>query len=131
MKTVCEELVRLAEAIRFNELPQEVVRQAGRRMLDALGCMLAGAEGLTSRQVRNAIAGLEGSRESSLFGTTDLASCEKATLVNGTSLRFLDYMDGHPGAYPCHVCFNIPPILAVAERVGANGEQLVMAIVIA
>jgi 2-methylcitrate dehydratase len=38
-------------------------------------------------------------------------------------------MDGHPGPYPCHPCFNIPPILAVAERVRATGKNLVTAIV--
>jgi 2-methylcitrate dehydratase len=58
-----------------------------------------------------------------------LTSCEKAALVNCTALRFLDYMDGHPGPYPCHPCFNIPPVLAVAERQGATGAELVAAIV--
>ena len=58
-----------------------------------------------------------------------LTSCEKAALVNCTALRFLDYMDGHPGPHPCHPCFNIPPILAVAEKIGASGSKLITAIV--
>lgn len=131
MSTVSESLVNLAMGIRFEDLPSDVVREAGRRVLDALGCIIAGSTEPTSRQVTKAVLGLAAAQESSILGTRDLTSCEKATLVNCTSLRFLDYMDGHPGPYPGHACFNIPPILAVAERVGASGEQSVTAIVIA
>src|SRR5215510_2392661 len=129
MASVSERLVDLALGIRFENLPAEVVREAGRRLLDALGVAIAGADGLTTQQVRKMILGLGGSPEASILGTKDSTSCEKAALVNGTALRFLDFMDGHPGPYPCHPCFNIPPILAVAERVHATGKDLVTAIV--
>ncbi|MFC1815268.1 MmgE/PrpD family protein [Thermodesulfobacteriota bacterium] len=131
MTTVCERLVNFAWEIQFEDLPSEVTHEAERRVLDALGCMIAGSMGSTSQQVKKVMIGLGGVRESSIIGTLDMTSCEKATLVNCTFLRFLDYMDGHLGPYPCHVCFNIPPILAIAERVGANGKQLVTAIVTA
>jgi 2-methylcitrate dehydratase len=130
MSAVSERLVDLAREIRFRDLPTEVVREAGRRLLDALGCMIAGADGATTQQVRKTALALGGAAESSILGTEHLVSCEKAALVNGTSLRFLDFMDGHPGPYPCHPCFNIPPILAVAERVRSTGKDLVTAIVI-
>ena len=131
MKTICERLVEFTQAIEFQELPSEVIREAGRRVLDALGCMTAGIQRSTSQQVRGAMMELGGIQESTILGTGDLTSCEKATLVNCTSLRFLDYMDGYLGSSPCHVCFNIPPILAVAERARANGRQLVTALVVA
>ena len=131
MASVSERLVDLALGIRFENLPAEVVREAGRRLLDALGVAIAGADGLTTEQVRKMILGLGGSPEASILGTKDSTSCEKAALVNGTALRFLDFMDGHPGPYPCHPCFNIPPVLAVAERVRASGKELVTAIVTA
>ena len=129
MNAATEHLVDLALSIKFATLPGDAIHEARRRLLDALGCMIAGADGATTRRVRSAVLGLGGSPESSIVGTKDLTSCEKATLVNGTALRFLDFMDGHPGPYPCHPCFNIPPILAVAERERASGEQLIVAIV--
>jgi len=129
MNGATENLVDLARQIRFDDLPAEVIREAGRRVLDALGCIIAGADGATTRQVRKTAMALAGAPESSIFGTEHSTSCEKAALVNGTALRFLDFMDGHPGPYPCHPCFNIPPILAVAERVHATGKDLVRAIV--
>ena len=130
MSTASERLVDIANEVRFENLPAEVIREAGRRLLDALGCAIAGAEGLTTRQVRQTALALGGAPESSILGTQDSISCEKAALVNGTALRFLDFMDGHPGPYPCHACFNIPPIAAVAERAHSSGKDLVAAIVI-
>jgi 2-methylcitrate dehydratase len=126
---VTEKLVDLGRGIGFENLPAEVVREAGRRLLDALGCMIAGAKGETTEAVRRVALALGGVAESSILGTRERTSCERAALVNGTALRFLDFMDGHPGPYPCHPCFNIPPILALAERVKASGKQLVTAIV--
>jgi 2-methylcitrate dehydratase len=129
MENVTEKLVDLARQIRFDILPAQVVREAGRRLLDALGCMIAGANGATTAAVRQVALVLGGAPESSILGTRERTSCERAALVNGTALRFLDFMDGHPGPYPCHPCFNIPPLLALAERVHANGKQLATAIV--
>ena len=129
MASISERLVDLANEIRFENLPAEVVRESGRRLLDAIGCMMAGAGGSTTAQVAGAAIELEGASESSLVGMDSLTSCDKAALVNCTALRFLDYMDGHPGPYPCHPCFNIPPALAVAEKVGASGADLVASIV--
>ena len=129
MSATTERLVDLAREIRFADLPAEVIREAGRRLLDALGCMIAGADGATTQQVRKTALALSGAPESSILGTEHFTSCEKAALVNGTALRFLDFMDGHPGPYPCHPCFNIPPILAVAERERVTGKDLVTAIV--
>jgi 2-methylcitrate dehydratase len=128
--TASERLVDIANEVRFDTLPSEVIRESGRRLLDALGCMIAGAEGLTTQQVRKTALALGGAPVSSILGTRDSTSCEKAALVNGTALRFLDFMDGHPGPYPCHPCFNIPPIIAVAEHAGSDGRELATAIVI-
>jgi len=129
MNGVTENLVDLARGIGFDNLAAEVVREAGRRLLDALGCMIAGASGETTIAVRRMALALGGVAESSILGTRDRTSCERAALVNGTALRFLDFMDGHPGPYPCHPCFNIPPLLALAERFQASGKQLASAIV--
>src|SRR5262245_15747206 len=129
MENVTEKLIDLAREISFDHLPPTVVREAGRRLLDALGCMIAGANGSTTAAVRQVALALGGAPESSVLGSRERTSCERAALVNGTALRFLDFMDGHPGPYPCHPCFNIPPLLALAERIRGNGKQLATAIV--
>ena len=50
MVEVTEQLADLALSIRFENLPDRVIREAGRRLLDALGVMIAGADGQTDRR---------------------------------------------------------------------------------
>jgi 2-methylcitrate dehydratase len=129
MRTLAAGLAQLVSAIRFEVLPEEVVRETKRRLLDTLGCALGGFHGEASAMVRDLVADLGGRPESTVIGASNETSCEKATLANATMLRFLDYMDSHAGSDPCHPCFNIPPCLAAAERVRASGRELIAAIV--
>lgn len=129
MPTVIQRLSELASGLTFEQLPTEVVHEAKRRLLDALGVMLGGASGDTVVATRRAVLVL-GGRQATLVGDRRRASPEGATLANTTALRYLDYMDGHSGPYPCHACSNIPAVLAIAERAGASGADVVRAIVI-
>lgn len=57
--------------------------------------------------------------------------CEWAAWANGTAVRELDYHDTFLAADYSHPADNIPPILAVAQQKGLNGEQLLKGIVTA
>jgi 2-methylcitrate dehydratase len=128
--TLLERVAMLAASTSFDALPEGVVHEARRRLLDTLGCMLAGADGHAVRVVRDGALVLGGSADATLVGDGRRTSADRAALVNCAALRHLDYMDGHPGPYPCHPSFNIPPILAVAEATGASGAEVVRAIVL-
>ncbi len=128
MKTVANALAELVAKIQFDALPDFVVKETKRRVLDTLGCAFGGSRGDESIMMRDVAADLGGRPESTVWGAGQ-TSCEKATLVNSTMLRYLDYMDSHAGSDACHPCFNIPPCLAVAERAGASGRDLIAAIV--
>ena len=54
--------------------------------------------------------------------------CEWAAWANGTAVRELDYHDTFLAADYSHPGDNIPPILAVAQQTGANGEDLIRGI---
>lgn len=55
-------------------------------------------------------------------------SAEWAAWANGVAVRELDYHDTYLAADYSHPGDNIPPILAVAQQVGASGEDLVRAL---
>ena len=61
-----------------------------------------------------------------VFGlpATQTVSPEWAAWANGVAVRELDYHDTFLAADYSHPGDNIPPILAVAQHVGATGEQL-------
>jgi 2-methylcitrate dehydratase len=65
---------------------------------------------------------------SHVFGITDRVSPEWAAWANGVAVRELDYHDTFLAADYSHPGDNIPPILAVAQHVGASGKDLIRGI---
>jgi 2-methylcitrate dehydratase len=70
-----------------------------------------------------------GGSGSTVFGSTELTSPEWAAWANGVAVRELDYHDTFLAAEYSHPGDNIPPILAVAQHSGRNGEELLRGIV--
>lgn len=70
-----------------------------------------------------------GGKGSSVFGlAAERTSPEWAAWTNGVAVRELDYHDTFLAAEYSHPGDNIPPILAVAQHVGADGRALVRGI---
>jgi 2-methylcitrate dehydratase len=63
-----------------------------------------------------------------VFGVDRKASPEWAAWANGVAVRELDYHDTFLAAEYSHPGDNIPPILAVAQHVGAGGKDLIRGI---
>jgi 2-methylcitrate dehydratase len=116
----------LVAAVDEEALPPEVIHEAGRRLLDAVGCMLGGSDSGPARSVREAVGAASG--PVTIVGHSQRADIAGGALANSTALRYLDYMDGHPGPYPCHPCFVVPAMLAAAESADATGRALARAI---
>lgn len=131
MSMVLERLAELASGVSFDQLSPEVVREAKRRLLDALGCMVGAAAEETVEATRAVALALGGPEEATVVGAGGRRTAvDRATLVNSTALRYLDYMDSHPGPTTGHACLNIPAVLAVGESVGASGAQVIRGIVL-
>ena len=70
-----------------------------------------------------------GGKGSAIFGlNAEKSSPEWAAWANGVAVRELDYHDTFLAADYSHPGDNIPPILAVAQHVGADGRALVRGI---
>ncbi len=69
-----------------------------------------------------------GGNGSTVFGVNSVASPEWAAWANGVAVRELDYHDTFLAADYSHPGDNIPPILAVAQHVGASGADLLRGI---
>ena len=67
-------------------------------------------------------------RGSTVFGVEGRYGPEWAAWANGVAVRELDYHDTFLAAEYSHPGDNIPPILAVAQHVGADGAALVRGI---
>lgn len=125
--SIAHQFARYALRLQCEMLPQEVVHQAKRCLLDALGCAI-GAWGAPGRPLCETVARqLGGPEEATVFGSGYRTSAQNATLVNCFLVRFLDYNDFGGGG---HNSDAIPSILAVSEREGSHGRDFLTALVI-
>lgn len=125
-RNITQELVEFITAIRFEDLPKEVVHEAKRVLLDSVGCALAGIHTDKGKLSINLARRLNGKPESTILGTGNRVSCINAAFANGELINALD-MDAI--MYPGHISpYVIPGPLAVAESMGTSGKDLLLAI---
>lgn len=125
--SIAYQFARYGLALNYESLPENVVHQGKRCLLDALGCAI-GAYDAPGRPICEAVAReLGGPQEATVFGSGLRTSALNATLVNSFLVRFLDFNDIGGGG---HNSDSISSILAVSEREKAGGKDFLTALVI-
>jgi len=122
---------RLAEYIsnlQYEDLPAEVIQQAKKIILDALGCQVSCSLLENGRSIIKLGRAQGGPAEASVFGSDYKTSAINAAFVNGT-LGHGDEIDdsleeaGHVSAVI------VPAAFACGEKDGASGRDLITAVV--
>lgn len=125
--SIAYQFARYALGLTYEMIPLDVIHQAKRCLLDALGCAI-GAFDAPGRSICEAVAqDLGGPAEATIFGSGLQTSTLNATLVNSFLVRYLDANDIGGGG---HNSDSIPGILAISEREKANGRDFLTALVI-
>jgi 2-methylcitrate dehydratase len=124
-------LADFALAVKYDDLPKEIVTTVKRLLLDTLGCGY-GAIGsaparLTEQTWRKNYAG-PGS--ATILGNSRPMSTEGAAMVNGVLVRYLDYNDIYVGSGSQHPSEIIPIALAACEEAGRSGRDFIATIVV-
>ena len=121
--------MRFLSELKFERLPSSVIERTKMHILDTLGCAIAGARSPEGTIIARIIQSLDKNGEATVIGNTYTASCINAALVNATAGHALEFDDlqlkarVHPGVIV------VPAAISVAERVGAGGETLIVAVV--
>ncbi|MCU1566777.1 MAG: MmgE/PrpD family protein [Pseudarthrobacter sp.] len=131
MATIVEQLAGFTTTeAQFSALPDQVIRESKRILLDSFGCALAahgerGAEiGVKHGQRIGA-----GTSEATILGAGGQVSVFGAAFANAELINALDFDTVVP---PGHVApYVIPGALAVAEQRGASGQDLISAVAVA
>jgi 2-methylcitrate dehydratase len=121
----------------FSDLPRAVVREAKRRVIDAVGCALGAVgcpPGLSALEVIKKIGRNRGPSASLRTGAALIAggfetSPELAAFYNGILVRYLDYNDTYLSKEPCHPSDNLSAALAVAQACERDGREFLTAFV--
>jgi 2-methylcitrate dehydratase PrpD len=123
---------RLADYIsetKYEDLPKEVVSKIKLFIIDCMANMVGGAKLEPARIVQELFSQYGGTEEATVFSTGKKLPVPNATYINSFLANVLDFDDtyhnfAHPGAAV------IPAALAIAEKKGASGKELITAIVL-
>ena len=124
---VTQTLAKFAATLRYDDLPQRVGDHCKNLLLDALACAIAGRLGEETGQVAAFASALAQGRESSVIGGEHL-SLAGATLLNAYLVTAVTMCDVHRATLTHVTPEVIPPALAIAERDGLSGRDLLTAI---
>ena len=127
-RTLAEFVARL----RYEDLPQAVVDQACRIIVDTVGCALsAWSEDPAKSRIALEIAKLYGSVDgASVIGVAGVKSQPAfAAFANGILANAADNDDTHKRALLHTGSVVVPPALALAETQGLSGRELILALV--
>jgi 2-methylcitrate dehydratase PrpD len=124
---VTEVLAGFAASLQYDDIPEPVRDHCKNLLLDTLACAVAGHRGEETQQIAALASGLAQSNESSVIGGEAL-SLAGATLLNGYLVTAVTMCDVHRPTLT-HVTPEVmPPALAIAERDGLSGRELLVAI---
>lgn len=125
-----QDLARFVKETNYDNLPEEVIRQAKVCLLDLVGAACAGAVALPGHVITEIIEEAGGSSQAVLIGRKEKVPALNAALGNGLYAHGLEFDDLHRQSILRPGSPIIPAALAAAEKVGASGKDLITAIVI-
>jgi len=124
LKAVVRKLVAYIAAAPRERLPARVVERAKHHLLDTLAAMLSGSQLLPGQRAIEFAKAQGGTREACVIGSDIVTSAINAALANGMfghadeTDDFEPVTKAHPG------CAVVPAALAMAERDGRSGNEL-------
>jgi 2-methylcitrate dehydratase PrpD len=129
MSRTIDALAAMVVHTRWDELPAAVQRLARLVLLDTLGVILGGSEQPEVARLRAGLSVGAGSGATVLARGWAINDPGRAAFLNGVAGRAIEMGETH-GKVSCQAAIQIVPgALAVAERVGCNGRDLLEALV--
>jgi 2-methylcitrate dehydratase len=119
-----------AQRLRFADLPDEVVHQCRRTIVDTIGCALGAFDAPPSRIARDLASRAVMPGGARVIGTAHRTLPELSAFANGVMARYLDANDAYPGGGG-HPSDTLAALLALADCRGAGGRDLITAMTLA
>lgn len=125
MEPIMQGIVKFVTNTNYENLPNEVVEETKRIILDSIGCAI-GARRMSRWNVIKSITNQTGGNpESTVFGVKGKVSSVNAAFANGELINALD-LDALYGTHiPPYV---IPSPIAVGESVSASGKLVILSV---
>src|SRR5258707_3635020 len=131
--SVAETLARYAIGLKYEDLPDDVVRIAKRTLLDTIGCAFGGYTAGPSKIALKLAKHVSAKQSATVLFSGINTSPDLAVFANGVMIRYLDFNDAfvsltHGAGHPSDT---IAALLTSAEIGARSGRDLVTATVLA
>lgn len=132
---ITDAVVEFVLGTEYEDVPEDVRVIMRRCFVDGAGLMVAGSTEESGRIIQNYLREIGGEPEARVFGTSMVAPAHLAALANGVAGHAMDYDDTQLSSYPDRVygllthptCPVMPAAFALAEALGATGQELLAA----
>ena len=128
---LADRLVRYCHTLCYDDLPDAVVHEVKRRVLDSLACAFGAWHAQPCRIARRVAESVTVRDGATVWGTKHKTLPELATFANGTAVRYLDFNDTYLAKEPAHPSDNLAAVLAAGELAHASGKRVIQAIALA
>lgn len=129
-ETLRKQLAEFIQATGFADLDAAVTQRAKHCLLDLIGVAIAGSGQPTSILAREVLGACAPPPEATLWTTDQHLSVSAAACINAIQGHAIDMDDGHRYANGHPGVVTIPAAIAMAERAGLDGRDLITAVVI-
>ena len=127
MKPAARRLAEWAHGLESDRVPSAVMDDAALRVLDTIGCALAGSREEHVPAMHGLVSRWHGTGPASIWGSGLTAAPPQAALANGALAHGLDFDDTHADSV-CHVSAVLAPtVLALAESEKVPGREALTA----
>jgi 2-methylcitrate dehydratase len=120
-------IAEFAARLDFADLPDAVVHDCKRRIIDTIGCAVAAFDEEPVRIAREVALRAPVAAGATVIGTAERTLPELAAFANSVASRFIEGNDTYPGGGG-HPSDCLLPILAVAQACGGDGRAAITAI---
>lgn len=128
-KTISQQIAGIGEKLRYEDLPQEVIENSKKFILDLLGNILGAKHIESSQIIVDTVKDLGGEPTSTVIGCNYKTSAPMAALANGTLGHAFDMDDDHREGTQHSSVVVFPAVLALAERYKKSGKDLLTAFI--
>lgn len=128
---LADRLAHYTQSLRYDDLPDAVVHEVKRRILDSLACAFGAWTAPPCRIAREMALAVKVPGGATVWGTNHKTLPDLATFANGAMVRYLDFNDTYLSKEPAHPSDNIAAVLAAGETAHASGKLVIQAMTLA
>jgi 2-methylcitrate dehydratase PrpD len=128
--TYTNRVANFVSALRYEDIPAEVIARIKLLILDSMGCAIYGTELPWSRILASTLGAVDTTTACAVWGTGQRLSAPHAALLNGTLVQSFELDDVHRVGVMHVGAVTLPPLSAVAQlRRSLTGKDFLRAAV--